>query len=93
MGKSKRKTPILGITTSLGHKSFKESEHRAERSKVHTLLRNAVRIIDNIETFIQNEILLPHPKEYGNEWASPRDGKSWHGHLENHPDFKKWMRK
>lgn len=20
---------------------------------------------------------LPHDKEYGNEWASPRDGKHW----------------
>jgi hypothetical protein len=41
--------------------------------------------------------MLPDPKDYGNEWASPRDGKVWEGFLKNDPEFgfifKKLMRK
>lgn len=91
MSRSKRKTPIGGMTTSTAQKKFKEQEHRAERSKVRQDLK-------------QNKEILPHPKEYGNEWASPRDGKQWFGEpsyfylarksiTEWCIDFKKWMRK
>ncbi len=73
MSRSRRKTPISGLTTVGSNKSFKLDEHRAERCKV----RVAVRVGDE----------LPHPKEYGNEWKSPRDGKQL-------IDPKsKWMRK
>ncbi len=44
----------------------------------------------------------PHPKQFGNEWDSPRDGKLWFGNCKykqagldiNWPEeYKKWMRK
>lgn len=64
MSRSYKKNPAGGIASSCGQKHFKQSEHRAERKKVNQLLK-------------KGKELLPHPKEYGNEWASPRDGKQW----------------
>lgn len=91
MGKSYKKTPYLGICSSSGQKKFRTQEHQAERSKVKTCLQKLA-LNDSI---VQD--MIPHPKEYGNEWASPRDGKMWHGHLKYDPkwkeEFKKWMRK
>lgn len=91
MSRSKRKTPIQGITNCRSNKRFKKHEHGAERSKVKCLLK-------------QDREDLPHPKEYGNEWNSPRDGKVWFGYPSVYylysyslkewiQDFKKWMRK
>lgn len=70
MSRSRRKTPISSICSSAGQKKFKKYEHKAERKKVKMLLRIG-------------EEELPHPKEYGNEWSSPRDGKSYFGNLKN----------
>lgn len=68
MSRSKRKTPIIGMTARSSkpsaQKKFRSQEHRAERKKVKQLLHTA-------------QELLPHPKEYGNEWSSPRDGKMY----------------
>lgn len=34
------------------------------------------------------------PKKFGNEWDSPRDGKTWFGRCKNWPlEYNKWMRK
>lgn len=81
MSKSFKKTPVQGICSSRAQKHFKQSEHRAERSAVKIKLK--MEDYDN----------LPHPKIYGNEWASPRDGKMWFGNLSDHEDYVKWMRK
>ncbi len=67
MGKSYRHTPIHGVTTASSNKTFKKHEHRRERREVH------------IQLFTGNYDDLPHPKQYGNEWASPRDGKVYWG--------------
>lgn len=81
MSKSYRKTPIMGICGGGMQKRFKQYEHRAERSTIKIKLK--MEDYDN----------LPHPKTYGNEWASPRDGKMWFGNLFDHDDYVKWMRK
>lgn len=89
MSRSRRKTPIMGITgNNSTQKKFKQKEHKRERKLVN-----------------QKDLLIeecPNPKEFGNEWASPRDGKAWFGNCKylkadkyiNWPlEYKKWMRK
>lgn len=72
MSRSFRKTKIFSMTSGGGRsgtqKKFKIYEHQAERTNVKMKLRSC----DDFE-----ELILPSPKEYGNEWASPRDGKSY----------------
>ena len=65
---------------STAQKKFKQKEHRKERRAV-----NQAKTLENI----------PHPKEYGNEWSSPRDGKMWFGNCKRTwpEDYPKWMRK
>ena len=65
-----------GVTAQ---KTFKQQEHRRERRAVNSLL--------TVEEFDNH----PDTKKYGNEWASPRDGKMWMD-LKN-PNSSKWMRK
>lgn len=60
----------MGFASSTNQKQFKQAEHSRERSAVRNLLKTG-----------QYEV-LPHPKKYGNEWDSPRDGKQYFG-LEN----------
>ncbi len=81
MSRSKRKIPIIGMCSIKcgAQKKFKRSEHRRERSKVKQVLIN--------EQYDE----LPHPKKYGNEWASPRDGK---GYFQiDRKELKKYLRK
>lgn len=80
MSRSKRKTPILGMTASCSRPSiqkiFRSKENRAKRREVR------------IKLTTNDFDLMPHEKEYGNEWASPRDGKQYCGN-----DDPKWLRK
>lgn len=76
MSRSFKKVPIMGVGgTCTAQKKFKQKEHRKERRAVNQAVD-----LENI----------PHPKEFGNEWASPRDGKLYFG---NCKEYKKWMRK
>jgi len=79
MSKSKRKTPKISITC-IGSKAgiqrlFRSKENRAKRKQV------------KIKLLMKDYENLPHEKEYGNEWSSPRDGKQWMG------KNSKWLRK
>ena len=65
MSRSRKKKPIAGITGSETEKDFKQQEHQRERARVRTVLAN----ID------PDEKVLPHPKEFGNPWSGPKDGK------------------
>jgi hypothetical protein len=78
MSRSKKKNPGGGISMlKCGEQvRFRASENRAKRRVVNALL--AVGEYDH----------MPNEKEFGNEWASPRDGKSY---WIDHDD--KWMRK
>ena len=68
MSRSRRKTPICSVCGGrVSNKQFKIHEHRKERRAVKQALHN--------------EQQLPHPKQYGNEWSSPRDGKMWIGDM------------
>lgn len=75
MSRSKKYTQICSNTTSTGQKLFKMKQNRAKRKNVKTRLA-----IGNYD--------MPHEKEYGNEWASPRDGKHYLNDVNS-----KWIRK
>lgn len=71
-------------------KKFKQQEHKRERRAVNQIVN---------KEYCESKI---HPKQFGNEWSSPRDGKTWFGgcdnrkpsqHINWHLEYKKWMRK
>ena len=64
MSRSRRKTPIIGITTAESEKTFKAIEHRRERRTVNSVIG------------IEPET-LPDPKAYGDPWAGPKDGRQY----------------
>ena len=64
MSRSYKKTPIGGWGSTTAQKKFKQQEHRRERAAIRSSILNDI---------------LPHPKQFGNEWNSPRDGKGWFG--------------
>jgi hypothetical protein len=67
MSRSRKQRPITGITKSETEKEFKRQEHQRERSRVRDALRT------------EKEV-LPHPKQFGDPWSGPKDGKmDWSG--------------
>jgi hypothetical protein len=62
MSRSRKKHPITGITCAETEKEFKQQEHQRERSHVRDALKS-------------DKDVLPHPKQFGNPWAGPKDGK------------------
>ncbi len=65
MSRSRKKTPVIPITTADSDKPFKEAEHRRERRAV----RSAVKAGEDI----------PHPRQFGDPWDGQKDGKRWAG--------------
>ena len=65
MSRSRRKTPMVGITTATSDKTYKVSEHRAERRTYRALLTARVD---------QDDRRL-HAVQYGDENHSNKDGK------------------
>ncbi|MFO1173615.1 MAG: hypothetical protein U1E48_00150 [Paracoccaceae bacterium] len=63
MSRSRKKTPILAITTADSDKPFKVKEHRRERRAVKTAL-------------IAGE-QPPHAKGFGDPWSGDKDGKAY----------------
>lgn len=63
MSRSKRKTPVRGITTSESEKAEKVAGHR----KVRRAVKQAVAS--------RSEAPLPHERELTNPWAMAKDGK------------------
>jgi len=74
MSRSRKKHPAGGIAIADSDKPFKRIEHRRERRAVHAAL--------------MHDEEPPHPKTYGNPWASCKDGKTYW--IDHDP---KWMRK
>jgi hypothetical protein len=66
MSRSRRRTKVFGITTVQSEKMYKAIEHRRERRAVR------VALCEGRE--------LPGPKEFGNPWNGPRDGKRYRPH-------------
>lgn len=79
MTRSRRKTPVIGITTAVSDKPYKVDEHRRERSAVRQHLKST-----------QDDVGIKHGKAYGNPWSSCKDGKQW---LCKEPGRERWLRK
>lgn len=78
MSRSRRKTPIMGITCARSDRPFKASEHRRERSAVRRALATA------------DDAAMPHGKAFGDPWKAPKDGKAW---MPLYIDHSRWLRK
>jgi len=61
MSRSRRHTPIIGMTTAKTDKPFKAAEHRRERRSVRVA--------------ITHDDEVPGAKQFGNPAASEKDGK------------------
>jgi hypothetical protein len=66
MSRSRWRTKIFGITSTRSEKQYKAAQHRSERRAVRIALRQRRK--------------LPQPKEFGNPWNGPRDGKMYWPH-------------
>ncbi|HEX5461811.1 MAG TPA: hypothetical protein VFX20_17740 [Steroidobacteraceae bacterium] len=67
MSRSRRKTPIVAVTTAETDKPFKMAEHRAERRTYRALLTARLDPDDR----------RLHARQYGNENHSDKDGKQY----------------
>ena len=68
MSRSRRRTPIAGITTA-------ESEKQDKRFANRALRRLAAQIL-GVDPEVE---LLPHCREVTDVWAMAKDGKLWFG--------------
>jgi hypothetical protein len=67
MSRSRRKTPIFGMTKAESDKDYKVAEHRAERRSARAIL---------CARLDQDDRHL-HRKDYGNPCKSAKDGKQY----------------
>lgn len=70
MTRSRRKTPIFGITTAESEKNFKAQEHQRERSAVRDVINGFI-----VHDPSEEDATIPAPKKFGNPWAGPKDGR------------------
>lgn len=78
MSHSYKHTPIFSVCVCRSAKRFKQQENRRRRHKENQILQSykeATIRLDYLRTIKKD---MPHYKEYGNEWSSPRDGRSWY---------------
>ena len=64
MARSKRKTPIRGITTAQSEKKDKQLAHRRYRRNVKAALRQ-----------VPDAEIFPHVRELSDLWSMGKDGK------------------
>jgi len=65
MTRSRKKTPVVAVTSAASDKRFKVIEHQRERAAVRHALEKGAE--------------PPCPKAYGNPWKAPKDGKLYVG--------------
>jgi hypothetical protein len=80
MSRSKRKTPIVAMTSHESDKPFKKAEHQRERAQVKVKLRTT-----------EDDTALSSPKAFGGPGKSLKDGKQYVGHMR--PETKRELRK
>jgi len=66
MSHSRKRTPIIGITSATSEKADKVAAHRRERRCVRQALEVA-----------PGQDLLPHTRELSNVWIYAKDGKQF----------------
>lgn len=67
MSRSRKKTPIVGMTVADSDKAYKQAEHRRERTAVRVALRQRTE--------------LPSSRAFGDPAKSEKDGKQYVPHL------------
>ena len=82
MSRSYKRTAITGHTMAESDKPYKIQEHKRERARVRTALNSC----DDFD-----ELSLPDPKEFGNEYNAPKDGKQYV--YKNHRERERTLRK
>lgn len=78
MGKSRRRTPIVGVTTARSEKDDKRIVNRAIRRKSRVLV-------------YKEDAIFPIPNEVLDKWSMAKDGKVFIG--KNSIYYKKALRK
>ena len=79
MSRSRKRTPIGGITCSKSDKPYKKIEH----SRARAIQRNA------LAAGAEDSL---HHKQTGSPWLSPKDGKQW-WRTKDPKKLAKWLRK
>ena len=64
MARSRKHTPISGITCAATEKWAKQKNHRRERRRVRSVLATQ-----------PERDVLPHTRELSDPWTMPKDGK------------------
>lgn len=85
MSRSKRKTPVVSITTADSERFDKQKWHRRFRKKV----RETISKLLNSDVDADN-VVFPHENEIIDEWDMRKDGKQY---LSNDSDRDEFMRK
>lgn len=67
MSRSRRKTPIRGITSATSERSDKQAWHCSYRTAVRRQLAS------------DPDSELPHPRQFSDPWLMAKDGKSYYG--------------
>ena len=78
MSRSRKRTPVIGITTARSEKADKVAAHRRERRRV----RQTIQAAPEAE-------ILPHTRELSNVWAFAKDGKRYAPHWVGPKDLRK----
>jgi hypothetical protein len=78
MARSRKKTPITGVTMARSKKADKQTNHRRERRRVRQKLD-----VDAAPD------VLPHTKELSDPWSMAKDGKIYLGRRTTSRDFRK----
>jgi len=68
MSRSKRKAPITPTTTAPSDKPFKRVEHHRERTQIKSRL-----------LVTRDDSALPSPRQFGEPWDGPKDGRQYRG--------------
>lgn len=69
MSRSRRKTPITGITTASSEKEDKRIANRKLRRVTKEILRRGS---------LEDDLNLPDIREISDVWGMAKDGKRWH---------------
>jgi hypothetical protein len=67
MSRSRRKTPIIGITSAPSDKPWKVAEHKRERRVTRAVLALS----------LDGDDARLHGRNYGDPWCSEKDGKAY----------------
>jgi hypothetical protein len=69
MSRSRRRTPITGITTASSEKQDKRLANRKLRRVTNEMLRGSD---------LEDDLTLPDIREVSNVYSFAKDGKCWH---------------